>query len=49
MSTEDTLPPKQPNTPRVWLKKLWDFGAAHLVLSAAVLGSLLGFIAGKIL
>lgn len=46
MTTEETLPP---NTPRTWLKKLWTWGLAHTVASAAILGALTGFIAAKLL
>jgi len=44
--SDDTLPPRQPNTPRVLLKRLWALAQAHpdkaiaglLILSAFILG-----------
>ena len=47
--TDPTLPPHQPNTPRVWLQKLWSWGWQHTVVSAAILGALVGWIAAKVM
>jgi len=43
--SDDTLPP---NTPRTFLKKLWAWGWAHTVISAFLIGSAVGFVAGKL-
>ena len=43
-----TQPPKV-NTPRKALAWLWQWGWAHTVASAAIVGALTGFIAAKIL
>ena len=49
MADEPTLPPRTPNTPRNAIQWLLTWGAAHTVASAAILGALTGFIAGKVL
>lgn len=50
MSDEPTLPPvREPNTPRTFLKALYTWGWQHTVASAAIIGALTGFVAGKIL
>ena len=50
MTDETTLPPvKEPNTWRVWLKRIYTWGWAHTVISGALLGAACGFVAGKIL
>lgn len=44
-----TNPPvKQPNTPRVWLGKLWTWGWAHTVASAGILGVIVGYVLAKL-
>ena len=44
------IPPEVsgPNTPRKALAWLWQWGWAHTVASAAILGALTGWIAGKV-
>ena len=51
MADEPTLPPvaEKVNTPRKALAWLWTWGWAHTVASAAILGALTGWIAGKVL
>ena len=48
MSDDPTLSPNTPNTPRKALAWLWTWGWAHTVASAAILGALTGYIAGKL-
>ena len=47
MADEPTLPPV--NNPRRALAWLWSWGWAHTVASAAILGAVTGFVAGKLL
>lgn len=48
MNTEDTQPPRQPNTPRTYLKKLWEWLKANPIYAAAIGGFLAGLILPKI-
>lgn len=45
MADEPTLPPvREPNTPRVWLKKAWAWLQANPIWFAAIGGALVGLI-----
>ena len=38
MPEDQTIPPRQPNTPRTFLKWLWDWGHVHTFLSGISVG-----------
>lgn len=46
---ESTLPPRQPNTPRVWLKRLLDAALDHLAITIPVLTFIAGLLLGRLL
>lgn len=47
--TDDTLPPKKPNTLRNWLPRLWAWLVEHKDYTIPVAVFLLGVLAGKLL
>ena len=44
---DDTLPPRQPNTPRTLLKRLWALAQAHPDRAVGLLLILAAFILGR--
>ena len=49
MSDDPTLPPRQPNTPRVLLRRAWAWLMGNPIIAAILGGLLTGSILGKIL
>ena len=44
MSEDQTLPPRQPNSPRVWLRRAWGWLLAHPIVAAALGGLAAGLL-----
>ena len=49
MSDEPTLPPRQPNTFRTWLPRIWAWLLANPIWFAAGAGFLAGWLLPKLL
>jgi len=48
MSDDPTLPPRQPNTFRTWLPRIWAWLLAHPVWFAGIAGVLAGLLLPQI-
>lgn len=48
MSEEETVPPRQPNTFRTWLPRIWKWLIEHPVWFAGGAGLLAGYLLPKI-
>lgn len=49
MDPETTMPPRQPNTPRVWLKRAWLWLKSHPEYAVPLAAFGLGWLVGKVL
>lgn len=49
MSDDQTLPPRQPNTPRTWLRRAWEWAKANRDYSIPLACLVIGAVIGKLL